>query len=118
MEPTEVANALATSFALRGDEQGKASGPQTQVVRAWTKKGLQRMAARISLSRARVLCRTGVAFCRRASRIRCVPDPEGRHERGEEAEDDEPQVVIDRVLRIVLDVAREVGRGIGRVERR
>jgi hypothetical protein len=62
--------------------------------------------------------RISCVLCRSTSRIRCVPDPEGRHERGEEAEDDEPKVVVDRVLRIVLDVAREVGRGIGRVERR
>ena len=62
--------------------------------------------------------RISCVCCRRASRIRCVPDPEGRHERGEEAEDDEPKVVVDRVLRIVLDVAREVERGIGRADRR
>ena len=78
--------------------------------RAWTKEGLQRMAVRISRARACELCRKGAAYAR-TSRIRCVPDPEGRHERGEEGDDDDPQVVVDRVLRIVLDVVREVGRG-------
>ena len=82
-------------------------GRRHKWARAWTKEGLQWMTVRISC-----------VFCRWASSIRCVPDPEGRHERGEEAEDDDPQIVVDRVLRKVLDVAREVGRGIGREERR
>ena len=59
------------------------------------------------LARACVLCRKGASF----GRIRYVPEPEGRHERGEEGDDDDPQVVVDRVHRIVLDVLREVDRG-------
>ena len=43
-----------------------------------------------------MLCRKGASF----GRIRYVPDPEGRHERGEEGDDDDPQVVVDRVHRI------------------